>query len=56
METKPKRTRQDEIIEYLMNSKRELQQEIRNDAKTQKFKDAIAKLKEENRKMFADAI
>lgn len=37
METK-KRTRLDDIIEYLMNSKRELQQEIRNDAKNQEFK------------------
>lgn len=45
METK-KRTRQDDIIEYLMNSKRELQQEIRNDAKTQEFKDVIKELRE----------
>ncbi len=41
-----KRTRQDDIIEYLMNSKRELQQEIRNDAKTQEFKDVIKELRE----------
>jgi hypothetical protein len=51
-----KKTRQDEIIEYLMNSKRELQEEISNDAKTQEFKDAIAKLKEKNKIKFADAI
>lgn len=46
METKPKRTRQDEIIEYLMNSKRELQQEVLNDVHTKEFKDAIKELRE----------
>jgi hypothetical protein len=40
-----KRTRQDEIIEYLMNSKRELQEEIRNDVHTKEYKDAVKKLK-----------
>ena len=55
METK-KRTRQDDIIEYLMNSKRELQQEIRNDAKTQEFKEIVEKLKEKNKLKFADAV
>jgi hypothetical protein len=49
METN-KRTRQDEIIEYLMNSKRELQEEIRNDVHTKEFKDAIKRLREQNKK------
>jgi hypothetical protein len=50
METKVK-TKQDLIIEYLMNSKRELQEEIRNDAKTKEFQDAILKLKEKKQKL-----
>lgn len=45
METQPKRTRQDEIIEYLMNSKRELQEEIRNDVHTKEYQEAVIKLK-----------
>jgi hypothetical protein len=45
METKEKRTRQDEIIEYLLNSKKELQEEIRNDVHTKEFQDAVKKLK-----------
>jgi hypothetical protein len=49
METK-KRTRQDEIIEYLMNSKRELLAEIDNDVHTKEFKDALKRLREENKK------
>ncbi len=44
METN-KRTRQDEIIEYLMNSKRELQEEIRNDVHTKEYQIAVKKLK-----------
>ena len=55
MKTKNK-SKQDEIIEYLMNSKRELQQEIRNDAKTKEFIEVIEKLKEKNKIKFADAI
>lgn len=49
METK-KKTRQDEIIEYLMNSKRELQQEVLNDVHTKEFKDAIQRLRAQNKK------
>ena len=45
-----KRTRQDDIIEYLMNSKRELQQEIRNDVHNKEFKDAIKRLRAQNNK------
>jgi hypothetical protein len=45
METKEKRTRQDEIIEYLLNSKKELQEEIRNDVHTKEYKDAVKMLK-----------
>ena len=48
MENKQK-TKQDLIIEYLMNSKRELQREIRNDAKTKEFQDVIAELRESNK-------
>ncbi len=55
METKVK-TKQDLIIEYLMNSKRELQQEIRNDAKTKEFREVIERLKERNKIKFASAI
>jgi hypothetical protein len=40
-----KKTRQDEIIEYLLNSKRELQEEIKNDVHTKEFQDAVKKLK-----------
>jgi hypothetical protein len=49
METK-KRTRQDEIIEYLLNSKRELQEEIRNDVHTKEFQDALKELRARNEK------
>ena len=42
METKEKRTRQDEIIEYLLNSKRELQEEIKNDVHTKEFQDILS--------------
>ena len=45
METK-KKTKQDEIIEYLLNSKRELQEEIKNDVHTKEFQDAIKELRE----------
>jgi Mn-containing catalase len=48
METK-KRTKQDDIIEYLMNSKRELQEEIRNDVHTKEFKKAIEDLRARNK-------
>ncbi len=49
METKPKRTRQDEIIEYLMNSKKEMQEEIRNDVHKPEFQEALRKLREKNK-------
>ena len=45
METKEKRTRQDEIIEYLMNSKKELQEEAKNDVYTKEFQDALKELR-----------
>jgi hypothetical protein len=55
METKVK-TKQDLIIEYLMNSKRELHREIKNDVHTKEFQDAVARLKEKNKKLFLNAI
>lgn len=45
METKQKKTRQDEIIEYMLNSKKELQEEIRNDVHTKEYKEAVKMLK-----------
>jgi hypothetical protein len=45
METKVK-TKQDLIIEYLMNSKRELHREIKNDVHTKEFQDALKNLRE----------
>jgi Mn-containing catalase len=43
-----KKTRQDEIIQYLLNSKRELQEEIRNDVHTKEFKKALNELREKS--------
>jgi hypothetical protein len=40
-----KKTRQDEIIEYLMNSKKELQEEAKNDVYTKEFQDALKELR-----------
>lgn len=40
-----KKTRQDEIIEYLLNSKKQLQEEIRNDVHTKEFQDALKELR-----------
>lgn len=39
-------TKQDEIISYLMNSKRELQQEIKNDIHKPEFLEALKKLRD----------
>jgi hypothetical protein len=50
METK-KRTKQDDIIEYLINSKRELQEEIRNDIYKPEFIEALKKLRDKNKKI-----
>ena len=50
METKI-RTRQEEIIDYLMNSKRELQEEIKNDVNKPEFQEALKKLREKNKKI-----
>ncbi|WP_165698041.1 hypothetical protein [Flavobacterium nackdongense] len=44
MDTK-KRTRQDEIIDYLLNSKKQLQEEIKNDVHTKEFQDALKELR-----------
>jgi hypothetical protein len=41
-----KKTRQDEIIAYLINSKRELQEEIRNDVHTKEYQEALKELRE----------
>lgn len=45
-----KKTRQDEIIEYLLNSKKELQEEIKNDVHTKEFQDALKELRARNEK------
>ena len=49
MKTQEKKKRTtDEIIAYLLQSKRELQEEIRNDVNTEEFKAALAQLRELN--------
>lgn len=39
----------DEVIAYLLQSKREMQEEIRSDVKSKEFQDALAKLREANK-------
>ncbi|MCW4470414.1 hypothetical protein OGH69_15680 [Flavobacterium sp. MFBS3-15] len=49
MKTQEKKKRTtDEIIAYLLQSKRELQEEIRNDVNTEEFKVALQKLRKLN--------
>ncbi len=48
METKI-RTKQEEIIDYLIKSKRELQEEIKNDVDKPEFQEALKKLREKNK-------
>jgi hypothetical protein len=49
MKTQEKKKRTtDEVIAYLLQSKRELQDEIKNDANSEEFKAALAKLRELN--------
>lgn len=45
MEAQKKRTT-DEVIAYLLQSKKELQEEARRDMQTPEFKAALAKLRE----------
>jgi len=37
----------DDVISYLLESKKQLQDEIRNDVDTKEFKEAIARLKKQ---------
>jgi len=49
METREKKKRTtDEIIAYLLQSKREMQEEIKRDANSPEFQEALAKLRELN--------
>ncbi len=49
MKTQEKKKRTtDEVIAYLLQSKKELQEEIKKDVHTQEFKVALAKLRELN--------
>jgi len=49
METQEKkRMTPDEVIAYLLQSKKELQEEIKRDANTPEFQEALAKLRELN--------
>ena len=50
METQEKKKRTtDEVIAYLLQSKREMQEEIRRDANSPEFQEALAKLRELNK-------
>jgi len=50
METQERKKRTtDEVIAYLMQSKREMQEEIRRDANSPEFQEALAKLRELNK-------
>lgn len=41
----------DELISYLIRSKRELKQEIKNDVKTKEFQDALEYLRNKSKKI-----
>jgi hypothetical protein len=50
METKEiKKRTTDELIAYLLNSKKEMQEEIRNDVHKPEFQEALRKLREKNK-------
>jgi len=50
METQEKKKRTtDEVIAYLLQSKREMQEEIKRDANSPEFQEALAKLRELNK-------
>ncbi|MGV3461704.1 MAG: hypothetical protein ACO1N9_14745 [Flavobacterium sp.] len=46
MEAHKKKRTTDEVIAYLLQSKKELQEEVKRDAQTPEFKAALAKLRE----------
>ena len=49
MKTQEKKKRTtDEVIAYLLQSKKELQEEIKRDANTPEFQEALARLRELN--------